>query len=93
MNERPILPNKVYDVAKILLWIAAMAVAAAWALDEIWHFPEMVINIVKSVSAIMGVVAAGLGISTYQYNKVKPQTLMNTDISDEDQNNETGINE
>ena len=93
MNERPILPNKVYDVAKIVVWITSILVAIGWSLNTIWMFSDLTINIIKSVSIVIGIVATALGISSYQYNKVPPQTIMNTEISDEDQNNETGINE
>lgn len=63
--------NKVYDVLKFIAQIVLPALATLYfGLAQIWSLPygEQVIGTIAVIDAFLGAV---LGISTYNYNKMK----------------------
>lgn len=63
--------NKAYDVLKFIAQIVLPAIATLYfGLAQIWGLPyaEAIIGTISIVDAFLGTV---LGISTYNYNKLK----------------------
>lgn len=65
------MSNKVYDVLKYVAQIILPALATLYfTLAGIWDFPygEQIVGTIAAIDTFLGVV---LGISTYNYNKIK----------------------
>lgn len=63
--------NKVYDVLKFIAQIILPALATLYfGLAQIWNLPyaEAIVGTISVVDAFLGTI---LGISTYNYNKLK----------------------
>jgi len=68
----PILPNKVYDVAKWSLFIVVPAlITLITALQKAWGWNIPIDNIVITISAVATFLGVVLGISTVAYNQEK----------------------
>lgn len=67
--------NKVYDVLKFIAQIILPALATLYfGLAQIWNLPyaEAIVGTISVVDAFLGTI---LGISTYNYNKLKDGDL------------------
>ena len=65
------LPDNVYNVLKWVTMILLPAIATLYfSLAKIWGFPY-VTEILSTIAAIETFLGALIGISTYQYNKLK----------------------
>ena len=65
------MSNKLYDVLKFIAQIVLPALATLYfGLAKIWNLPyaEQIIGTISIVDAFLGAI---LGISTYNYNKLK----------------------
>ena len=68
----PILPNKVYDIAKWSLFIVVPAlITLITALQKAWGWNIPIENIVITISAVATFIGVVLGISTVAYNQEK----------------------
>ena len=65
------MSNKVYNILKYIAQIVLPAIATLYfTLAGIWDFPygEQIVGTITAIDTFLGVI---LGISTYQYNKLK----------------------
>lgn len=65
------LPNKVYDVLKVICTIVLPAISTCYfAIAGIWGLPYAE-QIVGTIAAVTTLIGALIGISTANYNKTK----------------------
>lgn len=64
--------NKLYDILKWIVILASPIICTLLtALEEIWHWPIPMDNIVATITAVTAALGALLGISAIKYSKKK----------------------